>query len=146
MNGFTAVWAIAAIAFVIVEAATSALVSVWFIGGSVAALGASLLGAAPWLQVVIFFVVSGALLALLRPIAKRSAIRRVATNADRVIGMEGVVSEAIDDLRGKGAVKVDGKEWSARSSDGSKIPAGSVVIIDRIEGVKLFVTKKEETT
>ena len=146
MNGFTAVWAIAAIAFVIVEAATSALVSVWFIGGSVAALGASLLGAAPWLQVVIFFVVSGALLALLRPIAKRSAIRRVPTNADRVIGLEGIVSEAIDDLRGVGAVKVDGKEWSARSSDGVNIPAGSVVIIDRIEGVKLFVTKKEETT
>ncbi len=146
MNGFTAVWAIAAIAFVIVEAATSALVSVWFIGGSVAALGASLLGAAPWLQVVIFFVVSGALLALLRPIAKRSAIRRVPTNADRVIGMEGVVSEAIDDLRGKGAVKVDGKEWSARSSDGSKIPAGCVVSVDRIEGVKMFVTKKEEPT
>ena len=146
MNGFSAVWAIAAIAFVIVEAATSALVSVWFIGGSVAALVASLLGAAAWLQVVIFFVVSGVLLALLRPIAKRSAIRRVPTNADRIIGLEGIVSEPIDDLRGKGAVKVDGKEWSARSSDGSNVPAGSVVRIDRIEGVKVFVTKKEETT
>ena len=146
MNGFSAVWAIAAIAFVVAEATTSALVSVWFIGGSVAALVASLLGAAAWLQVVIFFVVSGVLLALLRPIAKRSAIRRVPTNADRIIGLEGIVSEPIDDLRGKGAVKVDGKEWSARSSDGSNIPAGSVVRVDRIEGVKVFVTKKEETT
>ena len=146
MNGFSAVWAIAAIAFVVAEAATSALLSVWFIGGSVAALVASLLGAAAWLQVVIFFVVSGVLLALLRPIAKRSAIRRVPTNADRIIGLEGIVSEPIDDLRGKGAVKVDGKEWSARSSDGSNIPAGSVVRVDRIEGVKVFVTKKEETT
>ena len=144
MNGFTSVWAMAAVVFVVVEAATAALVSVWFIGGSVAALVASLLGAAPWLQVVIFFAVSGALLALLRPIAKRSAIRRVPTNADRVIGQEGIVSEPIDGLRGKGAVKVDGKEWSARSTNGANVPAGSVVRVDRIEGVKVFVTKKEE--
>lgn len=144
MDGFSAVWAIAAVAFVLVEAATAALVSVWFIGGSVAALIASLLGASPVVQVFLFFAVSGALLALLRPIAKRSAIHRVPTNADRVIGQDAIVSEAIDDLRGQGAVKVDGKEWSARSSNGANIPAGSAVRVDRIEGVKLFVTKKEE--
>lgn len=145
MNTFSIAWTVAAFAFVAVEAMTAALVSVWFIGGAVAGLIASLLGVSPIVQVVIFFVVSGALLALLRPIAKRSAIHRIPTNADRVIGQEAIVSEAIDDLLGQGVVRVDGKDWSARSSDGTKIPAGSVVRIDRIEGVKLFVTKKEET-
>ncbi|MDO4846331.1 MAG: NfeD family protein [Oscillospiraceae bacterium] len=144
MGDYSIVWAVAAVAFVIVEAATSALVSVWFIGGSVAALIASLLGAAPLVQIVLFFVLSGALLALLRPIAKRSAIRRIPTNADRIIGLDGVVTEAIDGLRSKGAIRVDGKEWTARASDGSNIPEGSVVRVDRIEGVKAFVTKKEE--
>lgn len=146
MGEYSIVWAVAAVAFVMVEAATSALVSVWFIGGSVAALIASLLGAAPLVQIVLFFAVSGALLALLRPIAKRSAIRRVPTNADRIIGLDGVVTEAIDGLRSKGAIRVDGKEWTARASDGSSIPEGSVVRVDCIEGVKAFVTKKEETT
>ena len=144
MNAVSIAWAIAAVAFVAVEAMTAALVSVWFIGGAVAGLIASLLGASPIAQVILFFTVSGALLALLRPIAKRSAIHRVPTNADRVIGQDAIVSEAIDDLLGQGAVRADGKEWSARSTDGTKIPAGSVVRIDRIEGVKLFVSKKED--
>ena len=146
MSGFSIAWSVAVIAFVIAEAVTAALVSVWFIGGSVAALVASLLGAPAWLQVVIFFVVSGVLLALLRPIAKRSAIRRVPTNADRILGLDAVVTEEIDDLHGKGAIRVDGKEWSARSTDGSVIPEGGVVRVDRIEGVKAFVTKKEDNT
>ena len=50
-----------------------------------------------------------------------------------------------------GAVYVDGKTWTARSADGSVLPAGSRVEIRRMEGVKLIVEaaqkapdKKEE--
>ena len=143
MDGASLFWAAAVIVFVIAEAATAALVSLWFIGGSAAALIAALLGAPIWAQVVLFFAVSGLLLALLRPLAKRNAGQRVATNADRVIGASAIVTETINDLQGTGAVKIDGKEWSARSCDGAIIEVGSVVRIDRIEGVKVFAKKEE---
>jgi membrane protein implicated in regulation of membrane protease activity len=39
---------------------------------------------------------------------------------------------------------VDGKTWTARSEDGSVIPAGTQVLIERMEGVKLFVKNCEE--
>ena len=73
--------------------------------------------------------------------------RRVPTNADRVIGKEAEVIEIINNLKATGAVKVSGATWTARSSDESVIALGEIVRIDRIEGVKLFVTplgKKEK--
>ena len=87
-----------------------------------------------------FLVVSIATLWFTRPLAlKYLNGRSVATNADRVVGMEGVVCEDIDNLAGTGAVKLDGKEWTARSDSGANIPSGSVVKVRRIEGVKLIV-------
>ena len=143
MDGYSIFWACAAAVFIIVEALTAALVSVWFIGGAVAALVAALLGAPLWLQIALFAVVSAALLAALRPLAKKSAANRERTNADRILGARGVVTETIDPLQGTGAAKIDGKEWSARSVSDGVIAAGSVVRVERIEGVKVFV--KEET-
>ena len=138
-------WLILLVAFAVVEGATVSLVSVWFIGGAAAALIAALSGAEIWLQVVLFFAVSIALLLCLRPISKRLLRqKKVATNADSNIGKEAVVTEEIDNLQGKGAVKIAGVEWSARSEDGSVIEKGAVVRIERIEGVKVCVRRTQE--
>ena len=59
---------------------------------------------------------------------------------DRAIGTPARVTEDIDNEAGTGAVYVDGKTWTARSSDGSVIPIGTKVTVERMEGVKLFVT------
>ncbi|MBR3738003.1 MAG: NfeD family protein, partial [Eubacterium sp.] len=61
------------------------------------------------------------------------------TNADRCIGEDAVVCEEINNLEAKGQVKVDGKIWSARSSDGSIIPTDTIVTVEKIDGVKLIV-------
>lgn len=138
-------WLILLVAFAVVEGATVSLVSVWFIGGAAAALIAALCDAEIWLQVVLFFAVSIALLLCLRPISKRLLKqKKVATNADSNIGKEAVVTEEIDNLQGKGAVKIAGVEWSARSEDGSVIEKGAVVRIERIEGVKVCVRRTQE--
>ena len=135
-------WLILLVAFAIVEGVTVSLVSVWFIGGAAAALIAALCGAEVWLQVVLFFGVSIVLLLCLRPLSKRLLKqKKVATNADSNIGKEAIVTEEIDNLQGKGAVKIAGVEWSARSEDGSVIEKDAVVRILRIEGVKLYVEK-----
>ena len=142
----------AIVLFGVVEAATAGLVSIWFVAGALAALIAVLLGAGIWVQLVAFVVVSAAALALTRPLVKKiTAGRSVPTNADRVLGRTARVTETIDNDSASGAVYVDGKTWTARSADGSVLPAGSRVEIRRMEGVKLIVEaaqkapdKKEE--
>lgn len=126
-------WLAALIAFAAAEGATAQLVSLWFMGGSVAALIAAGFGAALWLQLTLFFVVSVVLLLLLRPMLRRYINPHlVPTNADRNIGMTAVVEETIDNLHAKGRVKVDGKDWAARSVDDRPIEAGEQVIVRRI--------------
>ena len=139
------VWLVAAVVFGIVEALTAGLVSIWFVAGSAAALIGAFLGAGLGVQVALFVVVSAAALAVTRPLVRRyTAGKAVPTNLDRVLGDSGKVTETIDNENSTGAVYVDGKTWTARSADGSVIPAGTVVEILRMEGVKLFVRKLEE--
>ena len=133
-------WAVAVVAFVILELATVGLASIWFALGALCALIAALLGAPLWLQIVWFAVVSVATLLLTRPLAKKYInSKTVSTNADRVIGRRAVVKERIDELAGTGAVLADGKMWSARMLDGGSAEPGDVVTVREIRGVKLFV-------
>ena len=133
------------IVFAVLEASTVSLVSIWFMGGALTALIAALCGAEIWLQVVLFFAVSIALLLCLRPLSKKLLKKKkVATNADSNIGKTAVVTEAIDNLRGTGAVKISGVEWSARSVDDSVLEKDAVVRILRIEGVKVCVERAEK--
>lgn len=139
------IWAAAIVVFLILEAVTVGIVSIWFALGSICALIAALLGAPTWLQIAWFVVISVAALLLTRPIVKKYVNgRKQATNADRVIGMKATVREAVNNLAAEGSVLCDGKEWSARSSDGSAIPSGTVVVVEAIEGVKLMVRPASE--
>lgn len=134
------IWLVAMVVFGIAEAATVSMVSLWFVGGSLAAMIAQLAGAGVWVQVIVFVVVSAVLLAGLRPFVKKFVSpKRTATNTDALLGREAVVTEPIDNLHATGALKLDGKEWTARSEAGDSLQAGTVVKIVRIEGVKLYV-------
>lgn len=141
----TVFWLILLIAAIVAEVATVGLVSIWFAAGALAALVSALLGAWTWLQIVIFVVISAALLAATRPLVKKHLnSHRRPTNADRVLTMTGVVSEEIDNTHARGAVRVDGKEWTARSENGHVIPEGAIVRPVGIEGVKLIVKVESE--
>ena len=145
MDVMSWLWLGAAVLFGVVEALTAGLVSIWFVAGAAAALIGALLGAGTGVQVALFLAVSAAALAATRPLVRRfTKDGTVATNADRALGETAKVTEAIDNAASTGAVYVDGKTWTARSADGSVIPAGTVVEILRMEGVKLFVKKIEE--
>lgn len=136
------IWLGGIVLFGVVEAVTAGLVSIWFVAGAVAALIATLLHASTGVQFAVFLVVSGLALAATRPLVKKlNAKKTIPTNLDRVIGTEGKVTETIDNSNSSGAVYVDGKTWTARSTDDSVIPVGSLVTISKMEGVKLFVEK-----
>ena len=139
-------WIAAIVIFGIVEAATVNMVSLWFMGGALAALVADLLGAGSWVQVAVFLVVSAALLAALRPFVRKFiSPRKIATNADMAIGREAYLTETVDNIRGTGALKLDGKEWSVRSASGAVLEKEMLVRVVKMEGVKLYVEPAHTT-
>ena len=142
VTGFTVLWSVLLILFIIAEAITVQLVSIWFAIGSLVALIANFCGANTLVQAALFLSVYRLRLFLLtRPLREKSSLtpKIQRTNIDRIIGERAIVTEEIDNLRATGIVKADGKSWSARSADGSIIPAGSVVEVQKIDGVKLIV-------
>lgn len=137
-------WLVALIVFAVLEAATVGLVSIWFAGGALVALITASLGGPIWLQLLLFLTVSVVMLALLRPFIKKfSAPHRVKTNADRHVGASALVTEEINNLKETGAIRLDGVTWTARSESGEVIPAGTLIRVERIAGVKLFVVPAE---
>ena len=144
MNWASIVWLVLLVAFLAAEAATVSMVSLWFAVSALAALLVALLGGPGWLQGTLFLVISAVLLALLRPIVRRYISPRItATNVDSVIGSTGLVTAAIDNVSAAGQVKLGAMEWTARSTSGQPIPVGTLVKVDRIEGVKAFVSPAE---
>lgn len=135
------IWLILAVIFLIVEAATVTMVSLWFAVGCLAAMMAALTGGGLGFQVFVALAVSAGLLACLRPVVRKHFTPKLTkTNVDAVIGSQGYVLSEIDNVSATGKVKLGAMEWTARSTDGTVIPKGTLVKVDRIEGVKAFVT------
>ena len=146
MNWAAIIWLLLLVAFLVAEASTVTLVSLWFAAGALAAMVVSLLSHAIWLQVTVFLAVSAVLLTALRPLVRRHLNPRLtATNIDSVIGSTGLVMVPIDNVTASGQVKLGAMVWTARSTDGSLIPEGTRIRVDRIEGVKVFVSPEEVT-
>ena len=147
MNWAAIVWFVLMLVFLIVEGLCAIhLVSIWFAAGSLAAMLVAFLKGPMWLQVMFFIVVSCALLILFLPLVKKFLNpARTKTNVDAIIGSQGYVTADIDNLAAVGQVKLGAMECTARSTDGEIIPKGTLVKVDRIEGVKAFVSKVKET-
>lgn len=126
----------------VVEAACPIhLVSLWFAAGSLVSAVIAHFGGPMWLQIGAFLVVACGLLLALWPFTKKFLNpSRAKTNVDAIIGQECYVTADIHNLEAQGQVKLNGMEWSARSTSGEHIPAGTLVKVDKIEGVKVFVT------
>ena len=138
------VWFAVAVICTIIEAATFALTTVWFAAG---ALVMALLSFFPipfvW-QLLIFLVISGALLAFTRPVAvKKLKVGHARTNAESLIGGKGLVVKDITEFE-SGEVKVSGAIWNARASGGEAILAGAECTVEKIEGATLYVSAREK--
>lgn len=139
------VWIIAIVVLLIIEGATSGLVTIWFAIGAVAALVCELLSAPLWLQAAVFLAVSFITLIFTRPLAQQHLNNKTQpTNADRLIGKECIVQEAIDNIAGTGAVVVGGQTWTARCDSDTVIQPKTRAVVRRIEGVKLIVEPLSE--
>ena len=141
MNWAAILWLVLMVMFLLLEAGTVAVVSLWFAAGSLAAMIVSFLGGAFWLQVAVFLATAGVLLAALRPLVRKYFTPKLTkTNVDSVIGSTGLVTVAIDNVSAVGQVKLGAMYWTARSTSGLVIPEGTLAQVDRVEGVKVFVS------
>ena len=145
MNWEAIFWLAAMVVFILAEAATVTLVSVWFAAGALAAIVVALLGGGVGLQVTVFLVVAILLLASMRGLVRKHFTPRLhKTNIDSIVGSVGVVTTPVNNIAALGRVTISGMEWSARSTTGTPLPEGAKVVVDRIEGVKVFVSLAAE--
>lgn len=136
------IWLAVAAVMIVVEIVSLGLTSIWFAGGAlVAALVACFID--NWLlEIVIFAVVSLVLLIFTKPIAQKHLMKNPEkTNVESLIGEKAYVTEEINNIKSKGAVKVKGLEWSARSENDGVIAADTEVVIKAVSGVKLIVDR-----
>ena len=139
-------WLILLACFLVVEAITVGLTTIWFAGGALVAAIASGLGAGILIQWVLFLIVSLALLIFTRPMAVRYMNKGVPkTNVNSLIGERAVVIQKINNLEQTGQVRINDIEWMARtSSDEVTIPEHAIVTIEDVQGVKLIVQEETE--
>ena len=134
------IWLAAAIIFIIIEAVTVGLTTIWFAAGALVALILALIKVGVGVQVAVFLILSLVLLATTRKIfVNKLKTGSEKTNVDALVGEEAVVLEDITPFN-TGLVKVKGQNWTAIAADkDASILKGSTVKIKAIEGVKLIV-------
>ena len=140
-------WLAVIILFLVIEMITVSLVSIWFVGGALAAFLAVYFTDTMWIQVVAFLAVSVVLLVLLRPLARKLSVKQkdqMVSGAKAMIGKQAIVTEEIDSVHAKGAVQVNGQYWTAKTKlFEDKIPKDTIVDIIDVDGVKLIVRPAE---
>lgn len=137
-------WLVLTAVLVVIELATVNLVTIWFAGGSLAAMVCALCNASVILQAIVAVGISGVLLAVIlifKPLDKFKHKQNQPTNYDRVIGEVGIVETELNEVLGTGVVRVMGQTWSAVAQDKGVIPTGEQVIVKEVAGVKLVVER-----
>ena len=146
MNWAAVFWLAMIVVFLMAEASTVTLVSLWFAAGSLAAMLVALTGAGIGFQVTIFVIVAAVCLTALRPLVRKHIKPKLTkTNVDAVVGTTGLVTTPIDNVSAVGQVKLGAMYWTARSASGDPIAEGTLVKVERIEGVKVIVSPVKET-
>lgn len=138
------IWLIAAGVLAAAEVSSLTFVLIMFAGGALAGALTAAAGGAVLLQVIVALLATVALLAGVRPVARRHLTSgpQMRTNADRLVGQQAVVLSEVTPYDGR--VRLDGNEWSARAYDQQQVlPAGTVVRVMKISGATAEVLHEE---
>ena len=139
------IWLIAAVVFAVGEIATLGFFLAPFAGGALVAAIVSAAGGGDLISLVSFLLVSGVLLAALRPLARshRRTPAQLRTGTAALVGRTAMVTERISNDDGTGSVKLEGESWTARSYDeDAVIEAGRRVHVMEIRGATALVTEE----
>ena len=135
-------WGTIAVLAAIVELNTFALVSLWFVIGGIASFVAAYFNVPFLWQFAIFVLTSGIIGVIMIPYVRKRNSSYTPTNTDSLVGHEGITESELNVITGAGRALSDGQSWAAKSVTGENIPANAIVVIEKIEGVTLFVKPK----
>ena len=134
------IWLIAFVVFLVVEGVTTSLTSIWFAGGSLAALVVQVCGGGLYPQLAVFVAVSFMLFLMVRPFAYKYLYgKRTKTNVDSLTGRKAVVKDRIDNVAGTGTAIL-----ARAAEEGDTFEAGDVVVISAVSGAKLLVAAAKQ--
>ena len=137
------IWVGLTVLFVIIEALTLGLTTIWFALAAFVMIFLSFLPIPFVFQFIIFLAISAVLLIFTRPIAlKKFKTGSVKTNVESLVGMNALVTKEIGEFD-RGEVKLNGQIWTARSENSSVIKEGTKCEVVRIEGVQAIVRPKD---
>ena len=137
-NNFWIMWMIAAGGFLVIEALTVGLVSIWFVPGAIIAAILSVWVKNFYIQLAVFLVVSGITMFLSKKFFKKTKSEKLAESNDLLIGKIALAKTDISSTDGK--VIVGDVYWRAVSE--SQINEGEYVTVTAVKGNILTVTKK----
>jgi membrane protein implicated in regulation of membrane protease activity len=139
------IWLIAAVVFAVGEIATLGFFLAPFAGGALVAALVSAVGGGDLISLLVFLLVSGVLLAALRPIARshRRQPAQLRTGTAALVGRSAMVTERISNDADTGCVKLEGETWTARAYDEEVvIEPGRRVHVIEIRGATALVTEE----
>lgn len=131
-------WLILAVIFMIMEAATAALLTIWFVGGALFAMIIAIIGLGFGIQIAGFIVISILLLLLTRPYVRKAKQATIKTNADSLIGQYGIVTKEYTEYS-NGQGKVGGQIWTIAHLNKKPMHIDERFVVIGIDGVKLIV-------
>ncbi|MDX2031397.1 MAG: NfeD family protein [Blastocatellia bacterium] len=142
------IWLIVAAIFIAAEVFTPGFFLLWFGVGALVAALLALLGIGTFAaHMVIFLMVSAALVVASRTILERFFTRddeaaRLPSGIETMIGKIGLVVEPSRGPMNEAAVKVHGSVWTAYPSDGEwPLRDGDSVTVERIDGNAIYVRR-----
>ena len=136
------IWLAAIVVFMVLEAATYQIISIWFAFGAIGGLIAYICGADFYVQMAVFILLSVIMLAALRPISVKLLKKQdLQTNAAGLIGKSVLITHEVNNIKGTGEGKINGMVWTIRGATDEVIPAGTAARVVKIEGVKLIAEK-----
>ncbi|MGN0683812.1 MAG: NfeD family protein, partial [Oscillospiraceae bacterium] len=100
MSTIGIIWLTAIVAFIILEAVTYQIVSIWFVFGAIGGMITYLLGADFYVQLIVFIAVSAILLSILRPLSMKLVKRQdFKTNSDSLIGKNILITQEVSNIK-----------------------------------------------
>ena len=140
------VWLIFAVAALIIEASTEAIVSIWFCVGALISFAISFIPGVPyWGEIIIFVGVSLISFFLMRPYIKKWTAKKEKTRGyiDNLVGKKGIVLTKVDSLQ-PGEIEVNGMTWTASTLTNETFEEGEVARVVSVAGNKLFIDKSKK--
>ena len=147
MESMIIFWASALVLALFAEIITAELVAVWFIPSALVSMVLAFFKVPIWIQWTVFLALSAILLIVAFKVFRKLILKNHGnkkTDTDILIGRPARVEEDINNIEMQGAVKIDGKIWSARMVDDNETAVkGEFVIVEYISGVKLMCKRQK---